>query len=85
MGSMRQSDEYFARLSDCASPSEAMRMLVEDGMELSDEQLEAVAGGIDGWTFEQFLETFGENLSSLLPAGFNPASIWGNLPTGGTH
>lgn len=70
----------------CKTPQELMALLQEEGVQLSDEQLEAVAGGVGGdWSIERLVELFADTLAGILPEGYDPKSIWGNLPTGGMH
>ncbi len=73
-----------AKLQECKNPDDLMALLAEEGVELSDEQLEAVAGGkLAGMSLEDIMAMFGEALESLLPEGYDPAQLWGNLPLAG--
>lgn len=62
--------EQQAKARACTSPEELLALAMSEGVELSDAELEQVVGGsFAGW----------------MPEGFDPASVWGNLPTGSTH
>lgn len=78
-------EQFLEKVRACTSPSQVMTILTDSGVELSDEQLEMVAGGVDGWSFEQFAEKFGDLIMQVVPVGFDISSIWGSLPTGGMH
>ncbi len=39
------SEEQIAKVKACSSPEEVLRLAKEEGIELSDDQLEAVSGG----------------------------------------
>lgn len=75
-----------ARMKECTNAQEVIQLLVEDGFELTDEQLEAVTGGAAAeWSLEQLIESFGDVLAGLFPEGTDPKSIWANLPTFAGH
>jgi hypothetical protein len=77
-------DAKLAKLQECKSPEDLMAFLAEEGVELSDEQLEAVAGGkLTGMSLEEIMAMFGEALESLFPENYDPALLWGNLPLAG--
>lgn len=79
-------NELIDKLGTCSNPQEIMSVLADEGVELSDDQLEQIAGGrLVDWTVEQFMEVFGDLFEGLFPEGFDPATLWGNLPTGNTH
>lgn len=40
------SEEQIAKIKDCKSQEEILKLAKEEGIELSDEQLEAVSGGV---------------------------------------
>ena len=51
MDTSQISDELKAKLRECTSTEELIKRAKEEGIELSDEQLEMVSGGIaTGWT-----------------------------------
>ncbi len=79
-------EERLAQLRECTSAKDVLAMLAEDGLVLNDEQLEAVAGGAAAsWSLEELLDSFGDMLASIFPVGFDPKTVWGNLPTGSMH
>ena len=74
------------RMKECTSAQEVLSLLSEEGFELTDEQLEAIAGGAAGeWSLEKLLASFGDTLAGLFPEGFDPKVIWSNIPTLGVH
>jgi hypothetical protein len=86
MSNAQVSKDQIERMQSCTNAQEVMAILSEEGFELSDEQLEAVTGGTAAsWSLEQLLQSFGDALAELFPEGFDPSTLWGNLPTGGTH
>ena len=51
MDTSQISDELKAKVRECKSTDELIKLAKEEGLELSDEQLEAVSGGMaTGWT-----------------------------------
>lgn len=70
----------------CTNAQEVMAILSEEGYELNDEQLEAVTGGSAAtWSIDDLIHSFGDLLADLLPDGYDPMTVWGNLPTGSPH
>lgn len=77
---MSLSKESLERMSACTNAQEVLSILADEGVELNDEQLEAVAGGAAAnWSLEELLASFGEAFASLFPEGFDPAVLWGNI------
>ena len=67
--------DQLSHLKECKSVEDLMGFVKEESIELTDEQLEAVTGGVaQGWNPEQ-----------ILPEGFDSADVWKNLPLGSTH
>ncbi|MBE6480245.1 MAG: hypothetical protein IJI88_04400 [Atopobiaceae bacterium] len=70
----------------CKSPQELLALLQEEGIQLTDEQMDAVVGGLGGdWSLEGFADMLANAFAGILPEGYDIKSIWGNLPTGGMH
>ena len=79
-------NELIDKLGTCSNPQEIMNVLADEDVELSDDQLEQIAGGrLVDWTVEQFMKVFGELFEGLFPEGFDPSTLWSNLPAGNTH
>ena len=70
----------------CKNPQELVSLLQEEDVELTDEQLEAVVGGVGTeWSIEGIFEWLAGIFAGLFPRGFDAKSVWGNLPIGETH
>ena len=79
-------NELIDKLGTCSNPQEIMNVLADEDVELADDQLEQIAGGrLVDWTVEQFMKVFGDLFEGLFPEGFDPSTLWSNLPTGNTH
>lgn len=78
-------NEQVERLKSCKSGQDFMNFLADEGVELNDEQLECVTGGLAGLPIEDFLASFGNLFRSIFPQDFDPANIWNGLPLGGPH
>ena len=84
MGLDNANDAKMAKLQECESAEDLMAFLADEGVELTDEQLEAVAGGkLSDLSLEDMLTLFGDALEDLFPESFDPALLWGNLPLSG--
>ena len=80
------SNDQLNELTNCQNVQDLMGYLADQGVELTDEQMEAVSGGVaEGLSLEGFLASFGQLFASIFPADFDPATLWGDLPTGGSH
>lgn len=74
------------RMQECTNAQEVLALLSEEGFDLTDEQLEAFAGGAAAnWSLEQLLESFDNLLNDLFPTGVDPKKIWSHLPMVAGH
>jgi hypothetical protein len=74
------------RLKECATPQEALSVLLEDGAELSEEQLEAVVGGVSSdVSIEKLIDLFSDAFSSLFSEEFDAKDLISSLPSFAGH
>ena len=74
------------RLKACATTQEVLSVLIEDGAKLTDEQLEAVVGGVAvDMSLEKLIDLFGDAFSGLFPEGVDPKVALSNLPSFAGH
>ena len=77
------SKDSLERMQECTNAQEVMDILNEEGVELTDEQLEAVVGGISLDRILPILaEFFGGALQDLLPDDFDPMQMLTKFPMG---
>ena len=83
MADSQLSKDSLERIQSCTSAQEVLAVMADEGFELTDEQLEAVAGGFAvDWSLEELLRLFGERLAGMMPEGFDPNTVWKNMPPG---
>lgn len=76
------SKESLERLGACNDVREALTLLGDEGVELTDEQLEGVVGGIISYEgLDRLFGPLGRTLSQLLPDEFETGALWNNAPT----
>ena len=86
MANSQMSEDSLERIQACTDAQEVLAVLADEGFELTDEQLEAVAGGLAAdWTLEKLITSLGESFAELLPEGFDPKTVWATMPVGATH
>lgn len=83
---MNLTDTQKAQLQSCGTAQEAMDFLMSVGVELTEEQLEAVTGGLVGsWSLEQLVQSFQSTFESLFPDGFDENTAWSGVPIMPSH
>lgn len=86
MANLTISESKLERMRGCTNAQEVLTLLSEDGFDLTDEQLEAVAGGAAAdWSLDQLLASFENLLEGLFPVGVDPKNVWKNLPMVAGH
>lgn len=86
MATTQLSNDALERLGACTNAQDALTVLSEEGYELTDTQLDAIAGGAAAeWSLEQLIESIGDAFAVLFPEGFDANALWGNLPSFAGH
>ena len=74
------SDATKARLSTCTSAQEAVDVILDAGLDLSDDQLESVVGGVSNpAALNNLVALLSDTLANLLPEGLDPSAILSNV------
>ena len=74
------SDATKARLSTCTSVEEAVDVILDAGLDLSDDQLESVVGGVSNpAALNTLVALLSDTLANLLPEGLDPSAILSNV------
>lgn len=82
MGNNTFDESKLERMKECTNAQEVLSLLAEDGFELTDTQLDAIAGGTAaGWSLEELISSFDETLDKLFPEGFDPKVVWSFTPS----